>query len=448
MALSARCPRDITSVQHQSTRFSQGTNQAMSSSFLKYNYNIHRTLKSKTASLLFASLEYRFQKMPEGFYKFSSPCDNSYYRKGDSFSEELGISNVTLWRSMRKICTAYNSKSLYFQALEELGKVGAFQGKPYLSYHDKKTGQTFYFRNYKAVNRVLNGTYDIDIYITKCNLQEISKMKGTVDYKMKGTVPFKMKPLEPVEAPPTMELGVTSKKTLQRIPISLSLSNDNLPPNEQPKEEGSIEVDLVITEQPAVTISTINQMISSWKRIVALDCDQSPNKSTIDKLAKAYVEVFSSSLAKWEEFCLLVASSKYLMGETHQKFKLNLGWASKLDSIDKIINGHFTTGDKNNVIYYELDPISDPDPIVLKFKNACLHNLGKGRYISWIKPMRISFINNEIVCTSPTSFAAKHVGSNDPLGFQYFINDLPVGKIVFKEPDGKVVGEIVSRNSK
>lgn len=136
------------------------------------------------------------------------------------------------------------------------------------------------------------------------------------------------------------------------------------------------------------------------------------------------------------------------MGETKQKFKLNLAWVAKPETIDQIINGHFTTGDRTNVIYYDLEPISDPDPVLLKFRHACLDKFGKGAYTSWIKAMRITLNENkEIVCIAPTPFHAKYVGENDPLGFSYFIHQFPITAIVFKERNGNVVGKIASRNA-
>jgi hypothetical protein len=383
--------------------------------------------------------------MPHGFYKFSSPCDNSFYRKGDSFSEELRIGKVALWGAMKKICTSYKSKTLYCEAIEKLGEIGAFQGKPYLSYRDRKTGQTFYLRDYASVNKVLNGTYECDINVTKTNLLEVHENELTRGSENELTRGSENELTDPVKHAAYIRETVPSENTLQRIPLSLSLSNDNEPQIKQPKEEDNKKIILDNTEQPVVTILTIDQMIAIWKQTVVIGCESTPNRSTVDKLSKAFVEVFSSSLAKWGEFCNLIASSLYLMGETKQKFKLNLAWASKLESINQILDGHFTTGDRNNVIYYELEPITDPNPVVLQFKNACLDKFGKGRYISWIKPMKISFINNEIVCVAPTKFMANYVGSNDPLGFLYFVNQLPINRIVIKEPDGNVAGVIARK---
>ncbi len=130
---------------------------------IKYSPRIHGTLGSLTSTLLFASLERRFQKKPEGFYKFSAPCNNSFYREGSSLCEEVGVrSSKTISRALELICTRYKSKSLYNAAREQYGELGAFQGKPYLSYQNRITGQTFYYRDYRAVQEIKNGTYKCD----------------------------------------------------------------------------------------------------------------------------------------------------------------------------------------------------------------------------------------------------------------------------------------------
>jgi hypothetical protein len=241
------------------------------------------------------------------------------------------------------------------------------------------------------------------------------------------------------------------KNTLQRKPLSISLSDDSqnyTSDIEQPKEENKKEVDKVNTEQPSVPLNIIDQMINSWRRIVNLDLDTSPTKATYDNLGRAYLEVFSSDLTKWDEYCMLCTSSKYLMGETPQQFKLNLAWTSKLDTIQKITNGHFTTGDRVNLIYLDLEPISDSDPIIFDFKAKCLEKMGKPRYISWIKPMGISrTVHGEIVCMAPTPWFAKHISTNDFLGFGFFIKELPISGVLIKEPSGKIVGRIGSKNA-
>ncbi len=470
-------PCDITSPISKSLR-AERLKQSMPASFLKYEMHIIETLGSKSAAQLFCALEYRFQKKPLGFYKFMSPCDNPFYKKGDSLSEELKLKQKAIWRALKKICTVYASKSLYLASIEEHGELGVFQGKPFLSYFNRITRQTFYLRDYRAVKEIRDGTFKIDatvtnkldIYVSKdetqfLHLREITENNDLyvterllseqsletsltpVPKTALGAVPkTALEPLSPAE---TKAEEPPSENTLQRIPLSLYLSLGDSGQPEQPKEE-EIKIELDgNTEQPVQSLDIVSKMIETWRRVTQLDLSISPNKSTVDNLSNSYKDLFGSSLEKWEAYCMLILSSKYLMGETIHKFKLNLAWASKPDTFIKITEGHYTTGDRINVIYLDLEPISDPDPIILKLKHTCLDKMGKAKYISWIKPMGISRnISGEIVCVAPTIWFAKHISTNDFLGFGYFMNELSIPKIVVKHPDGSHAGTIYPHSSK
>lgn len=418
------------------------------SSFVKHEGKVYKCLGSHSATLLFAALEYRFNIKPDGFYKFTSPCKSSFYQKGDSLEEETNLSRKVIWKTLKLICAHYRSKTTYLAMKEKLGDVDIFQDKPFLSYYDNKTNQTFYMRNKTVVNVIKSGNYvvekSVDNHVDKNdngNMQQVPEKEHAAQSQR-----------EHAETEINVNIQDVNivinrlKNTLQRKPLSISLSDD--PQNctsdiEQPKEENKKEVDNENTEQPSVSLNIIDQMINSWRRIVNLDLDKSPTKETYDNLGRAYLEAFSSGLTKWDEYCILCTSSKYLMGETQQQFKLNLAWASKIDSIQKITNGHFTTGDRVNMIYLDLEPISDPDPIIFDFKAKCLEKIGKQRYISWIKPMGISrTVHGEIVCMAPTPWFAKHISTNDFLGFGFFIKELPISGVLIKEPSGKIVGRI------
>jgi hypothetical protein len=288
---------------------------------------------------------------------------------------------------------------------------------------------------------VRNGNFKSDIYVTKENLQEVLLEKPTVGLQREPTVGLQREPTGALSPAETNAGKCLSENTLQRIPLSLSLSHGDSGQPEQPKEE-EIKKDVVgNTGQPVPSVEIVSKMVETWRRVTQCDLSASPNKTTVANLSNVYRDAFGSSLKKWEAYCNLILSSKYLMGETIQKFKLNLAWAAKPETITKITEGHYTTGDRINVIYLELDPISDPDPIILKFKHSCLDKMGKAKYISWIKPMGISRnINGEIVCIAPTTWFAKHISTNDFLGFGYFMNELSISGIVIKSPDGKQIG--------
>lgn len=430
------------------------------SSFVKHEVKVYKSLGSHSATLLFAALEYRFNIKPDGFYKFTSPCKSFFYQIGDSLEEEISLKKKAIWKASKLICTHYKSKTIYLSALEKLGNENVFQGKPYVSYVDKVTHRTFYMRNEDIVNQIKSGAYvvdkSVDNYVnnhvdnnTEGNSPGVSQKKLTRSFQENPPMDFQRKLTNDEINVNIQDVNTVIhrlKNTLQRKPLSISLSDDPqnyAPVIEQPKEENKKEVDKENTKQPSVSLSVIDQMINSWRRIVNLDLDTSPIKATYDNLERSYLEAFSSDLTKWEEYCILCASSKYLMGETPQQFKLNLAWASKLDAIQKITNGHFTTGDRVNVIYLDLEPISDPDPIIFDFKAKCLEKMGKPRYISWIKPMGISrTVHGEIVCMAPTPWFAKHISTNDFLGFGFFIKELSISGVLIKEPSGKIVGRI------
>jgi hypothetical protein len=449
----------------------------MPASFLKYEMHIIETLGSKSAAQLFCALEYRFQKKPLGFYKFMSPCNNPFYRKGDSLSEELKVGTTTLWKALKVICTSYKSKSLYLTAKETYGELGAFQGKPYLSYFDNKTNQTFYFRDYRAVKEIRAGTYKMDatvtnkldiyvskdetqflhqreitenndLYVTKVKTQHLHFCEDAAPSLSEDAAPSLSEDALSRSPAETKAEECPSENTLQRIPLSLYLSLADSWQPEQPKEEEIKEV-VWNTEQPVLSVDIVSQMIDTWRRVTQCDLSSSPSKSTFDNLSISYKDVFGSSLEKWQAYCMLILSSKYLMGETIQKFKLNLAWAAKPDTIIKITEGHYTTGDRNNVIYLDLEPISDPDPIILKFKHTCLERMGKARYISWIKTLKINRnIGGEITCIAPSNWVARDISTNDFLGFSYFMNELAIPEIIIKSPDGKEAGRIYPHSSK
>jgi len=332
---------------------------------------------------------------------------------------------------------------------EKLGEIGAFQGKPYLSYHDRQTGQTFYLREYRAINSIINGTYKFDLYVTKLNLLEVKETEPTVSSETEPTVSSVSELIDPVKHAENLRETPPSEKTIHRIPLSLSfsLSNDNHSESEQPKEE-EIKNKFINTKQPSVSLSIIDELVERWKSITECDLSSPLRTQTVKNLTYAYEDIFSSSLKNWEDYCNLIASSKYLMGETKQEFKLNLGWASKPDSIEKIMTGYFTTGDrKAKPKPLNAQPITDADPLVALFKKSCLE-ANKALYIAWIQPLKISSPSEGvIVCMAPIRFISTYLWENDPFRFGFMIKKLGIKKIVLKDSEGKVIGKIVPRNA-
>ncbi len=102
--------------------------------------------------LMMAQLEYWFDLKPDGFYKFMTPAktDNPAYREGDSWTEEMGMSDTKIANALKPICTHYPSLTAYRQVEGD-----KFAGKFYCSYYHKPSHQTHYVRNHAFVNQAL-----------------------------------------------------------------------------------------------------------------------------------------------------------------------------------------------------------------------------------------------------------------------------------------------------
>jgi hypothetical protein len=101
--------------------------------------------------LMMAQLEYWFGIKPDGFYKFMERPKgvNPAYREGDSWTEEMGMSNSKIETALKPICTHYSSWTEYKQADDK------FQGRLYCSYYHRPSHQTYYLRNHEKVNAEL-----------------------------------------------------------------------------------------------------------------------------------------------------------------------------------------------------------------------------------------------------------------------------------------------------
>ena len=110
---------------------------------------------SVTATILWQQLDYWFANKPDGFYKFLEPCQNSAYRDGDSWTEELAFSKAEFRTAFKSIGIAYKSKGQFDKAKNKFINT---QNKEvfFCSYHDKIKGITMYFRNHEYADKKLD----------------------------------------------------------------------------------------------------------------------------------------------------------------------------------------------------------------------------------------------------------------------------------------------------
>jgi hypothetical protein len=127
---------------------------------IPYIKQLRQLTDSVTAAILMQQLDYRFNTQPEGFYKFLEPCDNEYYREGDSWTEELGFSEEEFRGAFDKLGVRYRSKQ-QFEARPAAERFLDEEGNPrfYASYHNKIKGYTWYFRNHALVDDLLDSLF-------------------------------------------------------------------------------------------------------------------------------------------------------------------------------------------------------------------------------------------------------------------------------------------------
>jgi len=105
---------------------------------------------SLSASILMQQLDFYFNQYPDGFYKFLEPCNNEYYKKGDSWCEELCFGVDEFRSAFDKIGIRYKSKSEFKESTDK------FNGKFYASYVSKMDHKTYYVRNHNLVDSALD----------------------------------------------------------------------------------------------------------------------------------------------------------------------------------------------------------------------------------------------------------------------------------------------------
>lgn len=125
---------------------------------IPYDKYIATLTGSVTSSLLLQQMIYWWSKQGmKPFFKFNKPCDNRFYRKGDSWTEELGF-NITKFRNARdKICTKVKTSNEIESLLERDETNTCF-----ISYTDKDN-LTWFHINLKAVMKLIKDSIALEI---------------------------------------------------------------------------------------------------------------------------------------------------------------------------------------------------------------------------------------------------------------------------------------------
>ena len=346
--------------------------------YIKFYPSLQSATGSNIASLILGKLEFFFSnpKFSGGFYKFSESCDHPLYRKGDSWSEELGVSRKVFNRAFDLIGVRYNSKSAYLNAEDK------FQGKAYASYHDRATNCTYYVRNHEFVAQLLEKanifqkkasspseqkknkkTYSIEkikevgeeiksindeIYVCEITeVNEITEVTTTLEVKdvyPQETTPSPLQEIDPSQTTNLPPQGCSWNGQNGRSYASGSLSfhkkTSSLKPNDptsSPLPE-TLEADVKMTEE----------IVKIWNEEIGELGVRTVTKSLATRLNETVKTFFNESIESWKDYCQTISSSKFLMGEAQNKFfkKAWITWAIREENINRIMSGDFRLGDR------------------------------------------------------------------------------------------------------
>ena len=334
--------------------------------FVKFDPRINQLTGCYRATLILSTLEYWFQKKPDGFYKFIEACPHRLYKSGDSWTEQLDCDRKSFASSFDKIAVRYKSRRAYEKAEDK------FQEKMYASIYDRNTNQTYFVRNHELANKVL-----ADLFPQKNN---VSTKEDSTEPKASISVPF-----EPLRN------GKNSRSYKEPENTSNNLSKDKSHAEE-----------------------IVKKMVELWTALVEEGRGQIElTGKRIAFLKKAFSDKFDSCLEKWKKYCQDIASSRFLMGEV-KGFRATLDWGLKFDNIQKILEGNYGIGDRAAKVklpcqtnLHEEISTSDEAQEIKDFRELCLQTVGTAKYISYFKNLFVEFRGEgEIALISPHQFGA------------------------------------------
>jgi hypothetical protein len=306
--------------------------------FIKFYPSLRLSIQSDKAILITEILENWFKKdayKAKGFYKFLEPCDHYLYKKGDSWIEELGCVRISFNRAFDQIGIRYKSKSAY---LKESDK---FKGKMYASYYDRISKKTFYIRNNEVADELFKSMKSSN----SKSIGEGDKNKSNSQNIAQKNYP---KCSLPSEQNVRYERGIIGGYIYNK-PKAIDYNKSNSLGKEQDLKKNDSKLS-------SLDKKTALSMIEIWKKEIGDTYLTFCSATVLQMLHACLEEKFEGSLFKWQEYCQIINSSKFFMGEGFAiSFKKPyLLWALKEATIEKIFTGEYSIGDRETNLDHEL----------------------------------------------------------------------------------------------
>ena len=115
----------------------------------------------------------------------------------------------------------------------------------------------------------------------------------------------------------------------------------------QSEEIGAVKFKKRQTEISKYKSEISEKMLEVWKKVFIKDTKEinlTPTRKK--KLVNAWERSFERDISKWEQYCLKINSSKFLMGEKKKGFKAMFDWLIGEGTIERVLAGEFDIGDR------------------------------------------------------------------------------------------------------
>lgn len=216
--------------------------------------------------------------------------------------------------------------------LDPRGNKNTKEGKHWVYNTYKDWEKQFPFWSQKTIERIILSLETRGILISKqFNKQKGDKTKWyTIDYKQ----------LESIN-PPSRQVDVMGKDKMtgpsRQVDVIINKETETTSENTSSLNPSSKGV------EPLEEEKKLQEMIKYWTHLIQ-EGEVVLNKDRRKKLLILLEGVFDGNMTRWKKYLQKIASSKFLMGATG--FSINLDWVMKEATIQKVLGGGYTTGDR------------------------------------------------------------------------------------------------------
>ncbi len=237
---------------------------------------------------------------------------------------------------------------------------------------------------------------------------------------------------------PPVHLNIPANNIYLSKPTFKIISSSEVPTENFVNETQSNNTTHTQTERDKILIS--HEMIRLWNTII----EQTENKIALTPqratyLYAAFDQFFKKDMHTWEQLCLTIASSKFLMGEV-STFKANLDWVLKFSTLQRLIEGAYSTGDR--VVSYKQNLSSSDRSTVSatpnegvdarKLRQHLQTKVDEASYTSWFLKTYIAFTTDKTgkkrtILYVPSLFVRDRIRTHYRDLYESFFDEIQVG---------------------